>query len=190
MRGAIPELASPDPLGRRLPAVYAADDLAQRLMSAYDEVIAPIYGTLDNLWAYLDPELTPVDFLDWLAVWVATDNAIDRPLDERRVAVKNAVHLHRRRGTVLGLREKVYAAFGTEPEIMESGATAWSSTPGTELPGSPEQTVTVRLRVSDPASVPLARLRALVDANRPAHVAYVVEVTPLAPADQADGSGR
>jgi phage tail-like protein len=180
MRAAVPELASPDPFGRRLPAVYAADDLAQRLLAACDTVIAPVYATLDNLWAYFDPELAPPDFLEWLAGWVAADGGGDLSPDHRRAAVRQAADLHRRRGTAAGLSDEILADFGVRPEILESGATTWSSTNGGPLPGSAGPWLTVRLRVPDPSAVPVARLRALVDAARPAHVPYTIEVLPLA----------
>jgi len=41
-----------------------------RFCSAFDEVLAPVFATLDGLPAYLDPALASEDFLDWLADWV------------------------------------------------------------------------------------------------------------------------
>jgi phage tail-like protein len=176
MRGTIDGIASPDPLGRRLPSVYATDDLAQRLMAACDGTIAPIYTTLDNLWSYFTPMFAPSDFLDWLAAWVAVDVATYRSLAVRRSAVAEAIELHRKRGTVDGLRRQIKGAFGVWPEIVENGATIWSSTPGTALPGSPDPGMIVRLRVADPASIEMDRLREVVDSNRPAHVPCQIDV--------------
>ena len=70
MRGTIPGLGTPHPLGSGLPALYLEDDLAQRLLAALDEVLAPVLCTLDNLDHYLDPSLAPLDFVEWLAGWV------------------------------------------------------------------------------------------------------------------------
>jgi phage tail-like protein len=179
MRAAVTGLVTPDPLGRRLPGVYAEDGQAQRMLAGFDEVIAPVYATLDNLWAYVAPELTPPDFLDWLAGWVGAEIWGEHSLTRRRAAVRDAVGLHRRRGTAAGLSDEVYALFGVRPEIVDSGATAWSPTPGTALPGSAEPDLTVRLRVPDPSAVPLARLTELVEASRPAHLPCRVEVLPL-----------
>jgi phage tail-like protein len=176
MRGAVPDLGTPHPFGRRLPAIYATDELAGRLLAAFDEVLAPVHSTLDNLAAYLDPRLAPADFVDWLAGWVAAETAPGWTLRQRREAVANAVALHRIRGTAPGLAEQVRTVFGVSPEITESGGTAWSSTPGGPLPGTAAPALTVTVRVPDPDLVPLPRLRALVEANRPAHVPCTVRI--------------
>jgi phage tail-like protein len=102
-RAAVPDLPSRYPLGERLPALYADDSFAQRFTSGLDVVLAPVISTLDNLACYLDPGLTPADFLAWLACWVAADTAPDWPLPVRRSAVAGAVVEHRRRGTARGL---------------------------------------------------------------------------------------
>jgi hypothetical protein len=47
MRGTVPGLASPHPLGGTLPALYADDSFAQRLCDGLDEVLAPVLATLD-----------------------------------------------------------------------------------------------------------------------------------------------
>ncbi|WP_229403216.1 phage tail protein [Micromonospora okii] len=189
MRAAIEGLDSPDPLGRRLPAVYAADDLAQRLTGAYDQVVAPVHATLDNLWAYFDPALAPMDFVDWLGGWVAAGAGPERPPDERRRAVSGAVARHRVRGTAAGLAEEVRLATGFVPEVVESGGTTWSASPRAELPGAAEPALTVRLRVPEPTEALESRLRAVVEANRPAHVPYTVEVLP-ADGGPATGGAR
>ncbi len=71
MRGAVPGLASAFPIVETLPALYQEDPLARDLTDAFDEVLAPAISTIDNLGAYLDPALTPDDFLEWLGGWVA-----------------------------------------------------------------------------------------------------------------------
>lgn len=191
MRGSIDGLASPDPLGRRLPAVYASDDLAGRMLAGYDEVIAPIYATLDNLWAYFTPAHTPPDFLDWLAGWVGAEIASDTALPGRRAAVTRAVASHRGRGTAAGLGEEIFRVFGVRPEIVENGGTSWSAAPGGQLPGSSEIGLTVLVRVTEPETFPVRRLRALVAANRPATVPYTVEVLPeAAPGGVAQGASE
>ncbi|KXK60166.1 phage tail protein [Micromonospora rosaria] len=190
MRAAIEGLASPDPLGRRLPGVYADDDLAQRLTSAYDQVIAPVQATLDNLWAYFDPALAPPDFVDWLGTWVAAGGSRDRPEDERRRLVGDAVSRHRVRGTAAGIAEEVRLATGVTPEILESGGTIWSATPGAELPGSAEPALTVRVRVPEPTAALTEQIRAVIEANRPAHVPYTVEVLAADGGEPATGGPR
>jgi phage tail-like protein len=179
-RAAVPGLRSPDPLGLRLPAVYATDDLAQRLTGGFDSVLAPVHATLDSLWAYFAPEIAPDDFVDWLGEWVGATAGRDWPLPQRRQAVVTAVAGHRVRGTVAGLHAAIRGTFGVDADIVESGGTSWSASPGSPLPGRPEVALLVRVRVDDPAPSLAERLREFVEANRPAHVPCTVEVLPEA----------
>jgi phage tail-like protein len=176
MRGGLAGLASPHPLGPTLPAIYQDDDFAQRMLEAFDQVVAPIYSTLDNFDSYLDPRLAPVDFLAWLAGWVGM--ALDDSWDEarKREVVARAAELFRMRGTAAGLAGQVEIQTGGTVEIIENGATGWSVDPGGELPGSPEPLVVVRVTVPDPRAVDAGRLDALVAAAKPAHVMHRIEL--------------
>jgi phage tail-like protein len=176
VRGGLVGLGSPYPLGPTLPAIYQDDDFAQRMLDALDQVIAPIYSTIDNFHAYLDPWLAPDDFLEWLALWVGI--GLDESWDEarRRTVVARAVELYRMRGTAAGLAGQVEIQTGGSVEIVENGATGWSVDPGGEMPGSPEPLVVVRVTVPDPRSVDATRLDALVAAAKPAHVMHRIEL--------------
>jgi len=176
MRAGLSDLASPHPLGPTLPAIYQDDDFAQRMLDAFDQVVAPIYSTLDNFEAYLDPWLAPEDFLAWLAGWVGI--ALDDSWDEarKRRVVARAVELYRMRGTAVGLAGQVEIQTGGRVEIVENGATGWSVDPGGDLPGSPEPLVVVRVTVPDPKAVDAGRLDALVAAAKPAHVMHRIEL--------------
>ncbi len=55
MRGLIEGLPSPRPIGALLPAVLQEDEFCQRMMGALDEVLAPLFTTLDCFDSYLDP---------------------------------------------------------------------------------------------------------------------------------------
>ena len=158
MRGHVAGLATPHPLGPTLPAIYQDDDFAQRFLAALDQVVAPIYSTLDNFETYLDPYLTPDDFLPWLAGWVGI--GLDESWDDarRRAIVARAAELYRMRGTAAGLAAQVELQTGGTVEIMENGATSWSVDPGGELPGSPEPMVVVRVTVPDPKAIDTGRL--------------------------------
>lgn len=175
-RQAVDGLPTPHPFGERLPGPYADDDFTQRFVSAFDDVLAPVFSVLDCLDAYWNPQLAPEDFLDWLAVWVSADLGDGQSLDDRRNAVAGAVPGHRLRGTARRLVEQVRTVLGLEAEVTESGGADWSATPGVRLPGSVEPSLRLRVATADPAGLPTRRLAALVDANRPAHVPYTVEV--------------
>ncbi len=180
MRGSVAGLLTPHPLGPALPALYQDDDFAQRFLAGLDDVLAPIFSTLDNFDAYLDPNLTPDDFLSWLAGWVgiALDESWDEP--RRRAIVLRAVDLYRLRGTAAGLAGQVEIQTGGTVEIAENGGTSWSVDPGGELPGSPEPLVVVRVSVADPKAVDTARLDAMVAAAKPAHVMHRIEIVKSA----------
>lgn len=176
MRGLVPELVSPHPVGMRLPALYLDDDFAQRYVSAFDDVLAPVFATLDSLASYLDPRLAPVDFVDWLAGWVALNLDENWSLERRRELVARAVDLHRWRGTTRGLTEHLELVTGGEVEIRDSGGCTWSATPGGALPGDDSRVLHVVVRVPDPDEVDRARLEALVAEAKPAHLAHTVEI--------------
>ncbi|BBJ38595.1 phage tail protein [Streptomyces antimycoticus] len=178
MRGTLPGLPTAHPLLHQLPAVYLDHPFLERFLSALDEVLAPVLLILDNLPAHLHPRTAPEDLLAWLAEWVAVEVDPERPVTQRRAVVASAVTRHRRRGTREGLAAAVRVETGIEPEIIESGATDWSTEPGAPLPGSARPWVTVRLTVPDAEAVAPTRLRLerLLAAEVPAHVVYRVEV--------------
>jgi phage tail-like protein len=176
MRSLVPGLLSPHPLGPSLPAVYQEDAFTQSMLDALDEVIAPVFSTLDNLDAYFDPHLTPDDFLAWLGGWVGITVDETWDVERRREAVARAAELYRMRGTASGLADQVEIQTGGTAEILENGGVAWSVDPGGDLPGSPEPVLVVRVAVDDPKSVDVQRLDTLVAASKPAHVEHRVEV--------------
>jgi phage tail-like protein len=190
-RAAVPALISPHPLGGSLPALYQEDEFAQSLTSGLDAVLAPIFSSLDNLEAYLDPGLAPEDFLDWLGGWVGLVVDETWPLDRRRAFISRAHELYRVRGTAKGLAAHVELFSGGQIEIEEPGGTSWSVTTGSAAPGSAGFNVVVRVRVDDPATVDQPRLNALVAAAKPAHLTHRVEVVPTsAPAAPAPRAAR
>jgi phage tail-like protein len=192
MRGHVDGLASPHELGPSLPGLYLEDSFAQRFTSAFDDVMAPIHASLDNLDAYVDPWLAPEDFVDWLAEWVGA--VIDQTWDSerRRASVAYAAELYRLRGTSRGLAAQVELVTGGAVEIVENGATSWTLDPTEGLPGTADQRLTVRVTVPDPKAVDMGRLDRLVRAAKPAHVPHTIEVLPTggaAAAPSRDGKG-
>jgi phage tail-like protein len=176
MRATAPGLLSPHPIGELLPGLYQEDDFAQRLTAALDELMAPVFATLDNIGAYTDPWLAPEDFLEWLASWVGVVIDDSWPLDRRRALVASAGELYQWVGTARGIRELVRLIAGVEPEIEESGAASWSQTPLGPFPGATEPHLVVRLRIPAGSPLDLEGVRAIVAAAAPAHIPHRVEV--------------
>jgi phage tail-like protein len=170
------ELKSPHPIGESLPGLFQEDDFAQRFTSGLDGVLAPVFLTIDNFDAYLDPSITPEDFIEWLAQWVGM--AIDEnwPIARQRNLIRSAVDLYSRRGTKRGIAELIEIYTGFTPEIEDSGGVSTSEAPGAALPGGPEYKMTVTVTVPDPDSIDRGRLSALIGSAKPAHVNHELEV--------------
>ena len=200
MRGLVPDLPSGVPIAQRLPGVYQEEELTSRFVAAFDDALAPIIATLDGLPGYVDPWLAPADFLDWLAGWVGIEVDETWTLAQRRAIVAGAAAWHRRRGTARGIADAVRlsAAEGCEVEVVDTGATTWSSTPGGDIPGSSPPQVTVSVRVAsaqDAEQVDVRRVEAVVTSVKPAHVRHTVEVVvekpePVLDVDVALESGE
>jgi phage tail-like protein len=198
MRGTIEDLATPHPLGFLLPALYHDNDIAQRFTAALDVVLAPVLATLDSSDAYVDPRLAPIDFVSWLAEWVGVDLDGSWPEARQRALVARAADLFAWRGTVRGVAEAVAIYAGVIPEVLETGATAWTGTapPAGALPGSPAGQLVVRVRVppGEAENIDLARLDRLVEAAKPTHIAHRVEIhevaQPAVPRRRAGGARK
>ena len=175
-RGLLIGLAVPKPLIGTLPGLYQGDVLAESLTGAFDDVIAPILTTLDNFDSYLDPALTPEDFLEWLAGWVGLLPDETWPIERRRALVAVAADLYRSRGTAAGLAMHVRLLTAGDVEVSDSGGSVWSSTPGAAAPGDGSYTVTVKVKPPKKGGADRARIEALVAGAKPAHVKHRVEI--------------
>jgi len=175
MRGTVPGLVSPHPIGGTLPSLYADDSFAQRLCQGLDEVLAPALATLDCLPAYLDPATAPADLVEWLAGWVGVTISPEISDERRRQLVAVAARLYAGRGTLYAIRTLIEIATGQRPEIVESGGTAWSPEPGARMPGWPDPGLVIRLQAADHLTEE-SNLRSLIAAFVPAHVPWRLEV--------------
>jgi phage tail-like protein len=182
MRGIVEGLASPHPMATGLPAIFQEEDpFTVRFTEAFDDSLAPIFSTLDNLAAYFDPRYAPEDFLGWLAGWVGIELDETWDLPRRRAAVLGGADLLRRRGTAIGLATELELATGARVEVLENGGSAWSLDPGSQMVGSPRPALLVRLRINDPALLDRERIEQIVEAAKPAHVPHRIEIVGAEP---------
>jgi phage tail-like protein len=188
MRAGLHGLPVAHPIGERLPGVYAEDDFAQRMTSALDDVLAPVFATLDCFPDYLYPILAPADFVDWLSGWVAFSLDEGWTLAQRRALVANAVELHRWRGTTRGLAAHVRLLTLGDVQIVDSGSCTVSSTPTAPV-SSPDAHVEVRVAVADPRTIDEPRLLSAIAEAVPAHVTVSLTVSVADPA-AGGASGR
>jgi phage tail-like protein len=178
MRGAVGDLTPAVQVIDLLPAVYQEDHFTRQFLGGFDDVLAPVFSTIDNLAAYVDPALTPADFLPWLAGWVGITLAEDWDIARQRSLVANAVHLYSMRGTVAGLHAELHLYTGGDVSITESGGCAWSQRPGGgDMPGEPSARVAIRIAVDRPEALRLVTVEGIVDAAKPAHVAHSIDIT-------------
>jgi phage tail-like protein len=176
MRGVMPGLVTPYPLGELLPAILQEDEFTMRWTRALDEVLAPAVAALDCITAYIDPLLAPDDFLNWISSWFGAVLDENWPEERRRAVVAASAALYRTRGTLAGLQAHLDLVADGHVEVSDNGGVAWSATPDAELPGDPAPAVTVRIRTSGRAQVNVQALDALIAAIKPAHVVHNLEV--------------
>lgn len=175
-RGLVAGMDTPHRMIEALPGIYQEQDFTQRFVSAFDAALAPVYGTLDNLDSFLDPKLTPPDFLAWLGSWIGMVEAYAPTVELRRRLVSQAAALHKWQGTLSCVRELIRLATGLEPEVVESGGTRWATRPNCPPPGDARPLLIVRLRVPADQAIDPRRLDALIRASKPAHVPHRLDI--------------
>ncbi|WP_405497610.1 phage tail protein I [Streptomyces sp. NBC_00096] len=175
MRGTVPGLVTPYPIGSYLPAVYQEDSFAQRFTGGLDDVLAPVIAVLDSLEAYADPDTTPADFLPWLAAWLGVTVEETLPEAARRARVKHAAEAFVVRGTYEGLRGALHTLTGVWLEVRDSGGVRCSDRVGGCDPTGAEPRVTVLL----PKALAGRRdaVETLIAGAVPAHVMWSVELS-------------
>jgi phage tail-like protein len=176
MRGTIAGLTSPAPLTETLPAMLRTDHFAQQLCASFDEVLAPVILSLDALPAYLDLSTTPEDMLPWLGQWLGMSVDPGQDIEIQRSLLRSASELHATRGTRRGIQLAIEAALGAAVEVVETGATNWSATPGGELPGNSRPAIMVVVRPAMGQEIDADRVEALVRSVKPAHIAHQIQV--------------
>jgi len=167
---------TPHPLSELLPAMFHEDEFVLRLVAGLDDLLAPALVEMDCLWSFLDPRLTPPDFLNWLAGWVGLASDRGWSVERRRALLLQAAELYRWQGTARGLSTHVQLSTGVEAEIVDPGGVAWSETPLGSLPGTAGGEIVVRVTASGVSAADLAELETIVAAAKPAHVSHRVAI--------------
>jgi phage tail-like protein len=166
-----------------LPSLYRDDKNMEQFLHIFEDILNPIENTVDNLELYFDPSLTTEPVLSWLASWLGLVLDANLPIERRRELVASASELYRWRGTKKGLTEYLRIYTGNAPDISESvtgmrldrdnrlgiNTRLGSSGKGFQF------TVTLRLEANSPISV--NTLKSIIDAEKPAHAVYTLQVT-------------
>ena len=109
-----------------LPEIYRENEFLGLYLSFFEKVLlrrpaaelkgAPgvtqpkepgIEQEIEGVAGYFDPEVAPVEFLNWLSGWVALSLRAKIDVPRQRDFIKNAVRLYQMRGTKRGLEEVV-----------------------------------------------------------------------------------
>ncbi len=177
MRGLVDGLSSPHPLSETLPSMLREDPFAQQLCASFDDVLAPVVLTLDTFPSYLDPALAPEDMLPWLSRWLGlgVDPTIDPTRQRHDLQIAGMVNVTR--GTRRSIEIALESALGMPVEVVESGGSRWSPSPGGELPGEPGALLAVTVRPPQGVEVDVERVDALIRSVKPAHVRHRVVVS-------------
>jgi phage tail-like protein len=175
------EPAPPSASARRslrdnLPGIYGEGDFGMRFVSAFEALLDPLVAALDNLPEHFDPVYAPRDVLDLLISWLGLEHDEARSGEERRMIVRMAPELMRRRGTREGLELALGLAFPGVPfRVQDSGSVTWSLDAEEEPEPAKEPGFVVYCDVPLSESR-LAAVARLIDQAKPAHVSYRLRV--------------
>ncbi|NLH99222.1 MAG: hypothetical protein GX446_06990 [Chthonomonadales bacterium] len=189
-----------------LPAIYAdemnnaetrdPDDHSgpffRRYLKGFEDSTVPLRRRLDHLHRFFDAYEAPPDFLPWLATWVGIVLDENWPEMKRRRLIREAVELYRWRGTRRGLARYLEIYAGVRPEINDRPFRGMRLGPNTRLGVGlsdpermdqntvlgdvPNHSFVVTLAVADPSTVNEQTVRDIIEAQKPAHTAYVARI--------------
>lgn len=170
-----------------LPALYSESEFMGRFLLIFESILGPLEDMIDNMACYFDPGLCPEELLPWLASWMGIEMDESWPAERRRELVASANLLFRWRGTRRGLREFLRLYTGVEPSITEDfGGIGLDGNyelgHNTVLGGGNAHVFTVTFEVDDLDSINADRVRQIIETEKPAHAAYILNVV------QRDGS--
>jgi phage tail-like protein len=147
-----------------LPGIYHTDFMA-RFLALFESILTPIEWNVDNLDLFLSPSTAPIGFLPWLANWYGIVFDSTWSENQRRTLLKEASQIYARRGTRWALSRVLEIYTGHAPQITEFSD---QRNPFT---------FAVKLTLRD-NKVNKELIERIIDANKPAHTTYVLEINP------------
>lgn len=179
-----------------LPALYERDGFMGRFLMLFESFWGPINQQADSIEHYFDPGLMPIEMVHWFAARFDLAIEDDWPPESKRRLLASAIRLFRRRGTRAGLQEMLEIYSGGKVTILERRANNFrlggaallghgvalgsanrphSFGVSVELPAIPDDPYrpeeSERLR-----SARRSRLNAIINAEKPAHVTYTLDI--------------
>ena len=107
---------------RFLPELYSYDDFVNRFLMMFESFWKPVNQQISQIENYFDPDLTPDQFLNWLASWVGMEIDDTFPKDRIRMLIRNAIPFFHCRGTAQSLKLFLEMYSGGKVEISERKA--------------------------------------------------------------------
>ena len=168
-----------------LPAFYRDDRLMGQFLLIFESIMKPLDNMASSMPMYFDPLLAPESLLSWLAFWVNLSLDPSWPIERRRELVKSALRLYRWQGTKWGLCEYLRIYTGSRPEIteyipgmvLEEGTKLGTNTRlGSSGAG---HHFTVSLELEPGSKINEDTIRAIIEAQKPAHTVYSLELKRL-----------
>ena len=169
-----------------LPGLYRDDELMGKLLMLAESFWRPLDRQIETMYNNFDPRIMPEGLLPWLGGWI--DVVFDHhwPVEKRRLLLKNAVWLFRKRGTRHGLSEFLRLYTGLPVEIVEHRANNLKIGAGARLGqavalGRKNTPFTFSVRVGKSAAVGdlseyRDRLTRIIDQEKPAHTRYELNI--------------
>ncbi len=147
-----------------IPAVYSDEQFLGRFLLIFESLHAPLEWIVDNFACYLDPRLTPAEWLQWFGQWVDVFVPGTLPRDRQQAIVEEMGDLFLARGTRKSLSRHLELVFGKAPEILE--------------PKEHPYTFVVRLPLGKKANTPANQdlAKRIIEAQRPAYTKYTLEI--------------
>jgi phage tail-like protein len=109
---------------------YEDPPAIERWLEAFESVLDPVVGLLDNLPAHLDPELVPEDMLATVSGWLGMPEAGHLTVEARRRLLDHAIEITKKRGTTAGLQLVLKLALPTvHLQVSHSGFVECDSDP-------------------------------------------------------------
>jgi phage tail-like protein len=147
-----------------LPAIYQDGDFLGRFLLIFESIWEPLEQRQDHMALYFDPRTCPAGFLPWLGSWLEFSVNPHWPEARLRYLLGEAMDLYRWRGTRYGLTRLIEICTGLTPVITEPPETPF--------------VFHVELRLPPDTTVSRELVEQLVQAHKPAHAGYVLDIRP------------
>jgi phage tail-like protein len=108
-----------------LPAIFRETPFLEEFLRPFERVLQDFHERIGAIYSYCDPLTTDIDFLPWLATWVALVLDEQWAEEKKRLLISKAMELYRGRGTVESLKEYLEIYTGTEKKDITIRECCW-----------------------------------------------------------------